>query len=117
MAKKVKPAPKTFEQQVSEMSVEELLCRVIAHAWKPVTLETSRGVFELGLACMRCRKERSRHRHWRTLKATNRYWDPPESHYALDRIGRLTSEQRRYIEREVERELKRANLPSKGKAK
>jgi hypothetical protein len=110
MAEK-KPGNKSFEQQLSEMPVEYLICMDLGHGWDPTTLEIAYGDFELGLLCMRCAMERDR---WRGAdgRLRNRYWHH-KGDYGFRGCGRLTAEMREVI-RETWQTVMEAKLPKKG---
>lgn len=99
----------SFEKQVASMPLEHLLCRVYGHKWDPATLEVEFGDFQIGLACSRCGTERDRFTHPDGEFIRSRFWygDPD---YLFVGLGRLTKEQRNYIARIVQTEL-RMTLP------
>lgn len=93
---------KTFDQQLSEMPLEYLICMDLGHTWDPATLEVEYGDFQLGLVCSSdkphrqgCGMERDR---WRGPdgRFRNRYWHP-KGDYGFRKLGRLDTDQRQAI--------------------
>ena len=103
--------PDSFDKQLSQMSAEALMCRVLHHAWTIATLDTDAG-FALGLLCSRCGAEADKIRDWRG-RARRRMWYGNAHGYLFTGTGRLSKEQRRAIEDALVTELDDGRLPKR----
>lgn len=104
--------PDSFEKQLSQMSVDHLRCRKYGHSLIEATLETERGVFDLGLRCTReCGYEVSKYRDPITGEMKTQGWYDPAKGYLFKKVGKLTRAQRAEIWDQLESEVRHLGLP------
>ena len=104
--------PESFEKQLSQMDIDHLRCRKYGHALREATLETERGVFDLGLVCTRsCGYEVSKYRDPVTGEMKSQGWYDPAKGYLFKKVGRLNPQQRAEIWDQLSDEVKALGLP------